>query len=462
MLKKWLVVFGLFALPLAAQDLVLQHQQTVVTLGNSITEMGEEPCGYVTVMRKALAMLYPERRIYFVNAGISGSKSTAMAARFERDVLQYQPDWVTISVGVNDVWHGFLARERQRTDLASVPLPVYKEKVTEMITAAQARGIRVALFTATVIKEDLNSPENRALAPYNQALRDLANKFKCLLMDQDAACRAVLLPLQKEGMSDRGILTSDGVHMLPAGNWLMAQTALTAWGVPLQRLQEARPLIEAALHAEKSSWDMSLARYAEVNYEVGLPRPEEKRIIMIGSSAVDMWNFASDFKGVSLLNRGIGGETSDQFWLRFRPDVLHLKPYGVIIYAGTCNDFWSENRMSPSETKANLARMARMASAQDVRVAIGAIAPVNDYLPNTESYIISHPINEVLAINRWLKALCEENGYDYIDFYTPVADEAGKMKKEWSSDGIHCNARGYAAWTALVEEVLTRWGVTHQ
>ncbi len=459
MKMRWLVVALLIAASAFATDLVLQNGQTVVTLGNSITEMGEEPHGYVTVMRKAMAVLYPERRIYFINAGISGHKSTDMAERFERDVLQYDPDWVTISVGVNDVWHGFLAKEWQRADLSAVPLPLYEEKVSWMIKAARAEGVQVALFTATVIKENLRSPENLALASYNQAMRRLAKKYKCLLIDQDAACRAVLLPLQKEGMSDRGVLTSDGVHMQPQGNWLMAQTALTAFGVPLQRLQEGKPLIEAALKSKKGEWEKSLARYAEANFEAGMPRPDEKRIIMIGSSAVDMWNFAQDFKGVSFLNRGIGGETSDQFWLRFRPDVLYLKPYGVIIYAGTCNDFWTDKRMSPDETKANLARMARMAKAQNIRVAIGAVAPVNDYLPGTADYVTSHPIEVVRAMNVWLKALCDENGYEYIDFYTAVADENGKMKKEWSTDGIHCNAEGYAAWRVLVENVLQKWGV---
>ena len=123
-----LVVLSLLlsATLLNGQDLLLQNGDVVVTLGNSITELGEGPTGYVDLMRKSLSVLYPERRIYFINAGISGHKSTDMAERFQRDVLDHQPDWVTISVGVNDVWHGFLAREHNRPDLSAVPLPLFR------------------------------------------------------------------------------------------------------------------------------------------------------------------------------------------------------------------------------------------------------------------------------------------------------------------------------------------------
>jgi len=84
-----LVVLSLLlsATLLNGQDLLLQNGDVVVTLGNSITELGEGPTGYVDLMRKSLSVLYPERRIYFINAGISGHKSTDMAERFQRDVL---------------------------------------------------------------------------------------------------------------------------------------------------------------------------------------------------------------------------------------------------------------------------------------------------------------------------------------------------------------------------------------
>ncbi len=445
---------------LAGQDMLLQDKQVVVTLGNSITEMGEGPTGYVTVMRKALAVLYPERTICLANAGISGHKSTDMAERFQRDVLDLQPDWVTISVGVNDVWHGFLAVERNRPDLTAVPLPLYKDRVTDMVQRAKAKNVQVALFTATVIKETLDGPENRALAPYNQAIREIAKKEKCLLIDQDAAFRAILQPLQKPGLSDRGALTSDGVHMLPAGDWLMAKTALIAFGVPSTRLDQGKPLIDAGLESEQVNLDKSLSRYAEVNDEAGQPRPGEKRVVFYGSSSVDGWNLARDFGGIGMLNRGIGGESTHQFWLRYRQDVEELKPFGMIFFCGSLNDMWPDKRMGLSETKSNIARVARKAAARKIRVAIGAIMPVNDYLPGSAEMLATHPVKKIRELNRWIYNLCQQNGYDYIDFHGSVADSSGKLRKELTNDGMHCNAAGYAIWKPLVDDLLKEWQVS--
>ncbi len=457
--KRIIATLLLGATLLFGQDLLLQDREVVVTLGNSITELGENPTGYVTLMRKSLAVLYPERQIYLVNAGISGHKSTDMAERLQRDVLDLQPAWVTISVGVNDVWHGFLARERGWMQLSPVPLPLYREKVTEMVRRARAQKIKVALFTTTVIKEDLASPENLALVPYNAALREIAKKEKCLLVDQDAAFRAVLQPLQKTGMSDHGVLTYDGVHMLPAGDALMARTALLAFGVPATRLEQGSALIAAAVTAEKEGLEKSLARYSEANAEVGLPRQDEKRVVFFGSSSVDMWNLARSFSGVPLLNRGIGGESTHQFWLRYRQDVAQLKPAAMILFCGSLNDLWPDKRMNLDESRANIARLCRMARDQGIQVAVGAVMPVNDYLPGKEAALATHPVSQIRELNLWNRALCDREGYAYIDFFSAVADSSGKLRKEFSDDGMHCNSAGYAAWQPLVETVLRKWGV---
>src|SRR5262245_56670156 len=107
----------------------LSGVRTLVTLGDSITQGGGSPGGYVWLMQKYLDGLYPGQ-IRIVNAGISGHKSTDMAARFKRDVLDVKPDMVTISVGVNDVWHGFFDFANQKpipdgNGPNGVPLPVY-------------------------------------------------------------------------------------------------------------------------------------------------------------------------------------------------------------------------------------------------------------------------------------------------------------------------------------------------
>ena len=458
---KFLVIFFilnfLFISIAQPQELLIKDQQLVITLGNSITELGENPDGYVSIMRKALATLYPEQTVYIVNVGISGHKSIDMLQRFERDVLQYQPDWVTISVGVNDVWHDFIARERNRTDLQGVPLPLFQSKLIDMVKQSQSAGIRVALFTATVIKEDLSSPENKKLAEYNKAIRKIARDFNCLLIDMDQAFRQALNKLQRPGVSDRGILTNDGVHMLPSGNWLMAETALKTFGVPEQRILLAKPYIEKLIADEKKAIENSLARYEEINFEVGLPRENEKRIVFFGSSSVDGWNLAKDFPKIPFINRGIGGETSRQMVMRLRQDVLDLKPYAAIIFLGSCNDFWENNRMPIAETKSNIIKMARLADRHGIKLAFGAVSPVNDYLAGRD-YISSHPVAEVQELNVWIKNFCEKNNYVFVDFYSAMADSNGKLTAEFTDDGMHCTAEGYARWKSLVESALKALG----
>src|SRR5688572_24409172 len=131
-----LLVFG-FAVPASAQAPVpplLNGVSRIVTLGDSITQGGAQPGGYVWLLERYLKAAYPDTPIAVVNAGISGHKATDMQARFERDVLAAKPQLVTISVGVNDVWHSFrdFKARRDYTDGSlpnGVPLPVYVEKV---------------------------------------------------------------------------------------------------------------------------------------------------------------------------------------------------------------------------------------------------------------------------------------------------------------------------------------------
>jgi acyl-CoA thioesterase I len=234
-----------------SQQLMIHNNDIIVCLGNSITELGEQPAGYVSVMRKALHLLHPDKVFVIINSGISGHKSTDMSARFESDVLEYKPNWVTISVGINDVWHGFYDDHPKGDGPRGVPLPLFEEKLSDMIQRAVANNIRVALFTTTVIKEDLVSPENKKLEAYNNKIRELAKKYNCLLVDQNQAFRSKLLPKQKPGMSISGRLTNDGVHLLPEGNWLMARTTLTAFGVSAAKFNHIKPQIDSLIHEEE-------------------------------------------------------------------------------------------------------------------------------------------------------------------------------------------------------------------
>src|ERR1041385_5034001 len=171
---------------------ILRGVHRVVCLGDSITQGGEGPGGYVGLFRHYLNALYPEQDITVINAGISGHKSTDMLARFQRDVLDKKPDLVTISVGVNDVWHGFYDNHPQGDGPKGVPLEEYRKNVEEMMTMAEKANVKVVLLSTTVIHEDLRHRENAKLVGYNAALQDLARRHKALFVDYQKPFQALI------------------------------------------------------------------------------------------------------------------------------------------------------------------------------------------------------------------------------------------------------------------------------
>nr|CAA9273290.1 hypothetical protein AVDCRST_MAG63-3118 [uncultured Armatimonadetes bacterium] len=223
----------------------LRNVRRIVCLGDSITEGGEAPGGYVWLLRRYLAALYPAQGIEVVNAGISGHKSTDMLARFQSDVLDRKPDLVTISVGVNDVWHGFYDNHPLGDGPRGVPLGAYRRNVEEMVTRARAAGARVVILSTTVIHEDLGNRENRKIDGYNRALRDIARRQRASFVDFQRPFREMIAAYRRTTGARDDLLTTDGVHMNAAGNKVMAHALMAALGIS----PEARAAVRAA--AEK-------------------------------------------------------------------------------------------------------------------------------------------------------------------------------------------------------------------
>ncbi len=215
----------------------LKDTKRIVMLGDSITEKGENPGGYVWLLQRYFNILYPDRKIEIINGGISGNKSTDMAGRFQRDVLDKKPDLITINVGVNDVWHGFYDFKNNEThplgDLpAGVTLPLYREKLISMILAAQKAGIRVVLLSPTPIYEDPDNPENRRLTQYIETMREVASQNNCLFINLNIPLTEVIRVYQKHAGMMQNVVTYDGVHLNKIGNRIIAYTILRSLGIP--------------------------------------------------------------------------------------------------------------------------------------------------------------------------------------------------------------------------------------
>ncbi len=210
------------ALTHAASPLI-KSGETVAFLGDSITQQGAgSPGGYVQLVASGLAANGIEIKI--VPAGISGHKSNQMRDRLESDVLAKKPNWMTLSCGVNDVWHG----EK------GVSLEDFKTNITDIVDRCQAAGVKVLILTATQIKLPLDNPENVKLAAYNTFLRDLAKERNLALADLNADMASA----QKAAGADKP-LTADGVHMNHRGNIMMANGVLRAFGLDDKQLSTA-------------------------------------------------------------------------------------------------------------------------------------------------------------------------------------------------------------------------------
>ena len=179
-----------------------------------------------------------------VPAGISGHKSDNMLARLERDVISKKPQWMTLSCGVNDVWHGKNGVALDDAALAAgdygpagATRGTYKKNIAEIVDKAEAAGIQVVLLTATVIQEKLDNAENAKLAPYNDYLRMLAREKKLRLADLNALFQE---RIKAENKPNQKVLTSDGVHMAREGDKLMATGVLQALGLDATQLKTAQ------------------------------------------------------------------------------------------------------------------------------------------------------------------------------------------------------------------------------
>lgn len=221
-----LILLGssLVTAPAHAGEPAVTSGQKIAFLGDSITEAGAGPDGYVTLVVRGLEAVGIKAAA--IPAGIGGHKSNQMLERLERDVLSKKPDWMTLSCGVNDVWHG----------ANGIPLDQYKTNITKIVDTCQAAGVKVMILTATMIGEDQPNENNQKLAAYNDFLRALAKDKKCLLADLNADMQAAV----KAAASKENLLTTDGVHMNPAGNKLMAEGVLKAFGLDPDQLKKAK------------------------------------------------------------------------------------------------------------------------------------------------------------------------------------------------------------------------------
>ena len=198
----------------------------------------------------------------------------------------------------------------------------------------------------------------------------------------------------------------------------------------------------------------NLARYKDDNLKVGLPKKDERRVVFMGDSITEEWSnlYPEYFTEKGYINRGIGGQTTPQMLIRFKPDVVDLKPKIVVMLAGT-NDI--AGNTGPSNAKMitdNIFSMAEIAKAYQMKVVLSSILPVYEYDWARE---IKDPPSTIQAVNDALKQYASDQGLIYLDYFSSMVNERQGLNSDYTSDGVHPNESGYILMSSLAEEVLS-------
>ena len=204
----------------------------------------------------------------------------------------------------------------------------------------------------------------------------------------------------------------------------------------------------------------ALARYREDNNKITAPAKNEQRVVFMGDSITDSWDdpkYGGFFPGKPYINRGISGQTTPQMLIRFRPDVIDLKPKVVVILAGTNDLAGNTGPTTIQAIEGNLMSMAELATAHGIRVVFASVLPVSDYEMRDGKPIVQtvrRPPDQILALNKWLKEYAAANHHGYLDYFSAMVDEKGFLKNELSDDGLHPNAQGYVVMAPLAEAAI--------
>jgi lysophospholipase L1-like esterase len=212
-----------------------------------------------------------------------------------------------------------------------------------------------------------------------------------------------------------------------------------------QRLEAQRRLL--------TDW-AGLIRYGSENAELPAPKPGEDRVVFLGDEITENWGkgAAKFFPGKPYLNRGIKGQTTPQMLVRFRQDVIALKPKVVVIQAGL-NDIASlTGPITQGMFAENIMSIVELARANNIRVVLASLTPVCDCFTK-QTTIRSQ--GKIIGMNGWLSDYAAESGSVYLNYYSAIA-EGRNLKRELTSDGLLPNDAGYAVMAPLAEQAIAQ------
>ena len=208
----------------------------------------------------------------------------------------------------------------------------------------------------------------------------------------------------------------------------------------------------APAHAQQAQDWPNLQRYRAANDSLPPTAAGEQRVVFMGNSITDSWApfFAQMFPGKPYVGRGISGQTTPQMLVRFRQDVIALKPAVVVILAGTNDIAGNTGPSTLAMIEDNLMSMTELARANSIRVVLASVLPAFDYpwKPGLE------PAPKIVALNAWIKSYAERVGAVYLDYHSAMVDDRQGLKADLTRDGVHPTEAGYRVMAPLTEDAI--------
>ena len=199
---------------------------------------------------------------------------------------------------------------------------------------------------------------------------------------------------------------------------------------------------------------INLNKYKEENLSLGLPKQGENRIVFMGNSITEGWKSLSPnfFLDNNYVNRGIGGETSTQMLLRFRSDVINLKPTAVVILAGINDIAENQGPISIPDIARNIFFMSQLASENNIKVILCSVLPAYDF-PWRPGL---NPKDKVISLNDLIQKHAQENSFEYVDYFSSMVDERKGLIKEYGNDEVHPNLEGYKVMESIIQKSINK------
>ncbi|KQR68090.1 GDSL-type esterase/lipase family protein [Pedobacter sp. Leaf176] len=199
----------------------------------------------------------------------------------------------------------------------------------------------------------------------------------------------------------------------------------------------------------------NISKYKKENELIGLPKKGEKRVVFLGSSIFEFWKQKDPeyFNTHGYVDRGISGQISSQLLIRFRQDVINLKPKAVIILAGSNDLAGSKGHVNNETILNNVKSMAELARKNHIKVILCKYLPIYEYPWNKT---LKGAADQIISLNEAIVAYAKENNFTILDYFTPLVDDRNGQKAAYTTDGVHPNLAGYKVMEVVTDEAIRK------